>query len=136
MRLDHIGIAVRQLEDAVRPYTDGLGLQLEGVEEVTTESVRVAFLTLGESHIELLEPLGGQSPVAGFLEKRGEGVHHLAVAVPDIRLAMDRARRAGLRLLSEEPKPGAGGSKVCFVHPKDFGGVLVELVERPHRSEE
>ena len=136
MRLDHIGIAVRQLEDAVRPYTDGLGLQLERVEEVAAESVRVAFLTVGESHIELLEPLGGQSPIAGFLEKRGEGVHHLAVAVPDIRLAMDRAKRAGLRLLSEEPRPGAGGSRVCFVHPKDFGGVLVELVEHPHRSEE
>ncbi|MCL5677178.1 MAG: methylmalonyl-CoA epimerase [Firmicutes bacterium] len=136
MRLDHIGIAVRDLKAALTPYQQALGLEPERVEEVPTESVQTAFFRLGDTLLELLEPLDGSGPIAGFLEKRGEGIHHLAVEVPDIEAAMARARVAGIRLLSEEPRPGAGGSRVCFLHPKDLGGVLLELVEQPRRGKE
>lgn len=136
MRLDHIGIAVRDLKAALTPYQQALGLEPERVEEVPTESVRTAFFRLGDTLLELLEPLDGSGPIAGSLEKRGEGIHHLAVEVPDIEAAMARARAAGVRLLSEEPRPGAGGSRVCFLHPKDLGGVLLELVEQPQRGKE
>lgn len=136
MRLDHIGIAVRDLKAALTPYQQALGLEPERVEEVPTESVQTAFFRLGDTLLELLEPLDGSGPIAGFLEKRGEGIHHLAVEVPDIEAAMARARVAGIRLLSEEPRPGAGGSRVCFLHPKDLGGVLLELVEQPQRGKE
>ncbi|MGE5589920.1 MAG: methylmalonyl-CoA epimerase [Bacillota bacterium] len=136
LKLDHIGVAVANLEAALRPYREALGLAPERVEEVPGEGVRAAFFTLGETELELLEPLDASGPIAGFLAKRGEGIHHLAVAVPNVEAAMERARAAGLRLLSEDPRPGAGGTRVCFVHPKDLGGVLLEFVERPARDEE
>jgi len=136
LKLDHIGIAVADLESALRPYREALGLAPERLEEVPSEGIRAAFFAVGETDLELLEPLDASSPIAGFLAKRGEGIHHLAVAVPDVEAAMARARAAGLRLLSEEPRPGAGGTRVCFLHPKDLGGVLLEFVERPVRDEE
>lgn len=129
-RIDHIGIAVRCIEEAARLYAQGLGLALERVEEVPEQGVRVGFLPVGESEIELLEPLGSQSTVAQFLEKRGEGLHHLCIEVSDIRAAMARLREGGARLLSEEPAPGAGGSLVAFVHPRSANGVLLELCQR------
>ncbi len=136
MRLDHIGIAVRSLEAALTPYRLALGLEPEHLEEVPGEQVRTAFFRLGDTHLELLEPMNGGGPIAAFLEKRGAGIHHLAVEVPDIAAAMARARQGGLRLLSEEPRAGAGGSRVCFVHPKDLGGVLLEFVEHPGPGKE
>lgn len=125
-RLHHVGVAVRSLEAAAKAY-EALGLTVEKVETVASEQVRVAFIPVGETHIELLEPTGPASPVARFLEKRGEGVHHLCFAVDDVEKAMADARDAGLALLDETPRTGAGGSRVCFIHPKSTGGVLVEL---------
>lgn len=129
--LHHVGVAVRSLEEAARAY-EALGLTVARVETVEGEQVRVAFIAVGETHIELLEPTGPTSPVARFLEKRGEGVHHLCFAVDDIARTMARAREAGLVLLDETPRTGAGGSRVCFIHPKSTGGVLVELWQDDH----
>jgi len=128
MRIDHIGIAVAQLEEAVELYR-ALGLEVAGVEDVPDEGVRVAFLPAGEARIELLEPLDDASPVARFLTRRGPGIHHLCVRVDDIRATMERLREAGFELLSEEPRAGAEGALVCFVHPRSAGGVLLELAQ-------
>lgn len=125
-RLHHVGVAVRSVDEAAKAY-EALGLTVEKVETVETEQVRVAFIPVGETHIELLEPTGPGSPVARFLEKRGEGVHHLCFAVDDVGQAMADARAAGLSLLDETPRTGAGGARVCFIHPRSMGGVLVEL---------
>jgi len=132
-RIDHIGIAVKSIEEAARLYVQGLGLELARVETVSEQGVKVAFLPLGESEIELLEPLDATSTVAQFLEKRGEGLHHICVQVPDIRAAMARLREQGARLLSEEPSQGAGGSLVAFVHPRSANGVLLELCQHSAR---
>jgi len=125
-KLHHIGVAVANLEEAIRAYR-ALGLAVEKVEEVESEKVRVAFLPVGETHLELLEPTDPASPVARFLEKRGPGLHHLCFAVQDIHKAMASAKAAGLAPLDQAPRPGAGGAQVCFFHPKSTGGVLVEL---------
>ncbi len=130
-RIDHIGIAVRDIAQAARLYLDGLGLELDHTEIVDQQGVRVGFLPVGESEIELLEPLDPQSPVGRFLEKRGEGIHHICVQVDDIVAAMARLRAQGARLLSEGPLPGAGGCLVAFVHPQSANGVLLELCQRP-----
>lgn len=129
--LHHVGVAVHNLEEAVRAYR-ALGLSVEKVETVESEQVRVAFLPVGETHIELLEPTSPTSPVARFLEKRGAGVHHLCFVVDDLAQAMAQARASGLLLLDETPRVGAGGSRVCFIHPKSVGGVLVELWQDDH----
>jgi methylmalonyl-CoA/ethylmalonyl-CoA epimerase len=124
--LDHVGIAVRSIAEALRFY-EALGLRREGEEEVAGQAVRVAFLPLGETRLELLEPSTPESPIARHLERRGPGLHHLCVSVPDIRAAMAQLAGAGFELLSGEPQPGAHGCQVCFVHPKAAGGVLIEL---------
>ncbi len=128
MLIDHIGIAVADLKESVRLY-QALGLQVAGTQEVPEEGVRVAFLPAGESRIELLEPLGEESPVARFLKRRGPGIHHLCIRVADIDAAMDRLQKAGFELLSDQPRAGAEGARVCFVHPRSAGGVLLELAE-------
>jgi methylmalonyl-CoA epimerase len=130
-RLNHVGIAVRSLEEALAPYRDGLGLQVAEIEEVASEQVKVAFLPVGDTRIELLEPTGDDSAIARFLSRRGEGIHHLCVEVDDIEAALERLRRAGVPLVDETPRPGAGGCRVAFVHPKGMAGVLVELLEKP-----
>jgi methylmalonyl-CoA/ethylmalonyl-CoA epimerase len=130
-KLHHIGVAVANLEEAIRAYR-ALGLAVEKVEAVPSEMVRVAFLPVGEAHLELLEPTDPASPVARFLEKRGPGLHHLCFAVQDIGKALASAQAAGLAPLDGAPRPGAGGSQVCFFHPKSTGGVLVELWQDPH----
>ena len=130
-KLHHIGVAVANLEEAIRAYR-ALGLAVEKVEEVPSEKVRVAFLPVGEAHLELLEPTDPASPVARFLEKRGPGLHHLCFAVQDIGKALASAQAAGLAPLDPAPRPGAGGAQVCFFHPKSTGGVLVELWQDPH----
>ncbi len=124
--LDHIGIAVESLAKGVELY-QALGLDLEGVEEVAEQGVKVGFLPVGDARLELLEPTGPASPIAKHLERRGPGLHHVCLRVDDIRGAMAALVDRGYRLLSEEPQAGAHGCLVCFVHPKSTGGVLLEL---------
>ena len=131
-RIDHIGIAVEGLDAAMRPYVDGLGLKVAAVEELASERVKVAMLPVGETKVELLEPTSPDSNIAKFLEKRGPGVHHIAFAVPDAAVALAALKAAGVPLIDQVPRGGAGGTKVAFAHPKGFGGVLVEVVEGHH----
>lgn len=126
LKLDHIGIAVASLAEGAAFY-EALGLEVTGTDEVPEQGVKVAFLPMGDTRIELLEPAGPDSPIAKHLERRGPGMHHLCVRVDDIEAAMRRLADAGYRLLSDEPQPGAHGCRVCFVHPKSTGGVLLEL---------
>ena len=129
-RLDHVGIAVHSIEKAARVY-QALGLRLSGEEEVGEQGVRVGFLPVGDTRLELLEPTGPGSPIARHLDRRGPGLHHLCFSVPDIRAAMSVLASQGYQLLSEEPQPGAHGCLVCFVHPRSAGGVLIELSQPP-----
>lgn len=125
-RIDHIGIAVRSIAEARRFY-EGLGLEVEALEEVEAEGVRVAMIPCGESRIELLEATREDSPIARFIERRGPGMHHLCLATDDIAAEDARLRSAGNELLRPAPTRGAGGCWVQFVHPKSAGGVLIEL---------
>jgi methylmalonyl-CoA/ethylmalonyl-CoA epimerase len=126
-RLDHIGIAVRDLEAAVRVYTEGLGLACDHRETVEDQQVRTAFLPVGDTHVELLESLSEEGPIGRYIAKRGEGIHHLCFAVADIRAALAACEKAGLTLIDREPRAGAQGKWVAFVHPKSTHGVLIEL---------
>ena len=132
--LDHIGIAVSSLDERLPFYRDLLGMPRIRDEDLPGERVRVAFLGGGQTHVELLEPLGGEGPIADFLKKRGEGIHHLCFAVDDIDAALARAREAGVMVIGEAPRPGAGGRRVAFLHPKSTGGILIELSEAPRES--
>lgn len=124
--LDHIGVAVESIDSGLSIYRT-LGIEVEGIEEVADQHVRVAFLPVGDARIELLEPTDDASPIARHLERRGAGLHHICLRVPDIRAAMAELSDHGYRLLSDEPLHGAHGCLVCFVHPKSAGGVLIEL---------
>ena len=126
--IDHLGIAVKSLAQA-RKFYEQLGLQVAGEEIVAHEKVKVAMVPLGESRIELLEPTGPDSVIAKFLEKRGEGLHHVALHVPDLKGAVENLKASGTRFVSEEIKIGAGGHQYVFVHPSSTGGVLLELVQ-------
>jgi len=128
MKIDHIGIATRTFSDAA-VWQEALGLDPQETEEVTEQGVRVKMLSIGESRIELLEPLSSDSPVARFLEKRGPGIHHIAVRVDDIEAALQRFKSQGARLVDETPRVGAGGCLVAFVHPSSTNGVLLELIQ-------
>jgi methylmalonyl-CoA/ethylmalonyl-CoA epimerase len=128
-QIDHIGIAVRSLEKSLPFYRDQLGMVLEGTEEVAEQKVRVAFLAVGESRIELLEPTADDSPVARFLEKNGEGIHHLAYRVADLEASLAALKTEGVRLIDEKPRAGAHGARIAFLHPKASGGVLTELCQ-------
>jgi methylmalonyl-CoA/ethylmalonyl-CoA epimerase len=129
MKIEHIGIATRAIDDALRFWRDALGLEVTHTEVVEEQGVRVAMLPVGEPRIELLEPTSADSPVARFLEKRGAGIHHIAVRVDDIRAALARLKESGARLIDETPRTGANNCLVAFVHPSSVGGVLLELVE-------
>jgi methylmalonyl-CoA/ethylmalonyl-CoA epimerase len=129
MKIEHIGIATRAIDDALRFWRDALGLEVTHTEVVEEQGVRVAMLPIGEPRIELLEPTSVDSPVAKFLEKRGAGIHHVAVRVDDIRAALARLKESGARLIDETPRMGANNCLVAFVHPSSAGGVLLELVE-------
>ncbi|WP_109699693.1 methylmalonyl-CoA epimerase [Chitinophaga deserti] len=132
LKVEHIGIAVKSLAVSVPLFEKLLDAECYKTEEVATEGVATAFFRQGDTKIELLEALSAASPVAKFLEKKGEGVHHLAFEVKDIRAEMARLEKEGFELLSAEPKPGADNKLVCFLHPKSTNGVLVELTqERP-----
>jgi methylmalonyl-CoA/ethylmalonyl-CoA epimerase len=127
LKIDHLGIAVKDLAEAVRTY-EALGFAVEATHEVPTEKVRAAFLPAGESHLELLEPTDPTSVIARFLEKRS-GLHHVCVLVEDIDAALAELKEAGVPVLDETPRPGAGGCRVAFVHPRGAAGVLLELKE-------
>jgi methylmalonyl-CoA/ethylmalonyl-CoA epimerase len=129
MKIDHIGIATRGIEESLGFWRDALGLEVQHTETVEEQGVRVAMLPVGEPRVELLEPTGPETPVGKFLEKRGPGIHHVAVRVADIRAALARLKAEGARLIDEEPRVGAGGCLVAFVHPAASGGVLLELVQ-------
>ena len=131
MKIEHIGIATRALDDGLKFWRDALGLEVTHTEVVEEQGVRVAMLPVGEPRIELLEPTRDDSPIAKFLEKRGAGIHHIAVRVDDIRKALERLKQQGARLIDETPRRGAGGCLVAFVHPSSANGVLLELVEHP-----
>lgn len=129
--IDHIGVAVKSLAAAKSIY-EKLGLRLAPEEIVAAEQVRVVMVPLGESRIELLEPTSEDSVIAKFIAKRGEGMHHVSLRVPDLEAAVERLKRDGVRLVSSEVKVGAGGHRYVFVHPSSAGGVLLELVEGEH----
>jgi methylmalonyl-CoA/ethylmalonyl-CoA epimerase len=135
MKIDHIGIATHGIDDAAKFYRDLLGLEVAETEEVAEQKVRVAMLPIGESRIELLEATSNDSPISRFLEKRGPGIHHIAVRVDDIQAALAGLKQKGARLIDDEPRQGAGGCLVAFVHPSSTGGVLLELVQTPGMNE-
>ena len=132
--LHHIGIAVASIEETLPRYVDGLGMRLEGVEDVDSEQVRVAILMAGSTRIELLEPTDPDSPIAGFLARRGAGVHHLAFRVADTGEVIRVLTEAGAPMLDTSPRPGAHGTSVAFVHPRYLGGVLAEFVQDPEQE--
>jgi methylmalonyl-CoA epimerase len=127
-KLDHIGIAVRSL-DAAKIY-EALGLTIEHVETVETQKVKTAFLSVGDSNLELLEPTSPDSPIAKFIDKRGEGIHHICLRVDDLEGHLARLKAVGYRLINEAPVPGAHGCRVAFLHPAAGNGVLIELSEK------
>ncbi|MBI2373428.1 MAG: methylmalonyl-CoA epimerase [Deltaproteobacteria bacterium] len=131
MKLDHVAIAVSDLEAAIVAFRDQLGLTLEHVETVEAEGARVAFFPVGDAHLELVSPARPDAAIARSIEKRGEGLHHVCFEVANIDSEIQRLLERGAALTSNAPTPGAGGSRVTFVHPKSMNGVLVELVEKP-----
>lgn len=134
-KIDHIGIAVHSIDEKMELYRDALGLEFEGTDVVEEQGVRVAFFRLGDSKIELLEPLDETGPIARFLERHGEGIHHIAAGCADIDRARAHVAGHDIRLLSDEPLDGAHGKLISFLHPKDTGGVLFELTQRVDSQE-
>ena len=129
--LDHIGIAVRDLDAALAFYRDALGLDVGEAEDVPSERVRAQFLPLGETALELLEATDEGSAIARSIERRGPGIHHITLRVADLAATLARLRERGVRLVDDRPRPGAGGSRVAFIHPSAAQGVLIELKEDP-----
>jgi methylmalonyl-CoA/ethylmalonyl-CoA epimerase len=128
-KIDHIGMAVNSIEEQLPYYRDVLGLKIEKTEEVLSEGVRVCFIAVGDTHIELLEPISDDSPIKKFIEKNGQGFHHIAYHSDDISGVVQGFKEKELRMINEEPKKGAGGKKICFAHPKSTFGVLTEICE-------
>jgi methylmalonyl-CoA/ethylmalonyl-CoA epimerase len=129
-KIDHIGIAVRSIEESLKFYVSILKLELQGIEEVVSERVKVAFIKAGETKLELLEPTSPESPIAKFIEKKGEGIHHVALGVTSIEERIQYMKENGIKMIHEQSKPGAGGAQIAFMHPKSSGGVLLELCEK------
>jgi methylmalonyl-CoA/ethylmalonyl-CoA epimerase len=130
-RIDHIGVAVEDLDEAIQLYGERLGMPLEHRETVEEQGVEAVLLGVGEGHVELLRPLDPDTAVGKFLERNGPGLHHVAYGTDDIESTLDAVRGAGLQLIDERPRTGIRGSRVAFLHPKSTGGVLTELVEAP-----
>ncbi len=128
--VDHIGIAVKSIDSALNFWEKTLGVRCTGVEEVAEQKVKTAFLPLGDSEIELLEATAEDSPVAKFIEKKGEGIHHLALRVDNLEAALAELKEKGVRLIDEKPRKGAGGAMIAFIHPAATGGILLELSQR------
>ena len=129
-RIDHIGIAVKGIDQAGKFYTDILGLEIEDIEHVADQKVDVAFVPVADSEVELLASTDSDGPVAKYLDSRGEGVQHIAFRVEDIEEALKELKEKGVRLIDQAPRKGAGGAKIAFIHPKETNGVLVEICER------
>lgn len=129
-KIDHIGIAVRNIEKTSKLLSNILGLKVVGEEIVEEQKVKVAFLPLGDSELELLESTSPEGPIARFIEKKGEGIQHIAFRVNNIEEILEKLKKEGVRLIDEKPRYGAGGAKIAFLHPKDTNGILVELCER------
>ncbi len=129
MKIDHIGIATKSIEEGLAVWRDALGLEIHSTEEVAAQGVKVCMLAVGETHVELLEPLGPDTSVGKFLAKRGPGMHHIAIEVKDIRESLAELKNRGARLIDETPRVGAGGCLVAFIHPSSTNGVLLELVQ-------
>ena len=134
MKINHLGIATKDIGEALKFWEDALGLENVHTETVEDQKVRVAMLPIGESRIELLEPTSEDSPISKFLEKRGGGIHHIAVEVEDIEAALAKLKREGMRLIDEKPRIGAEGCLVAFVHPSSANGVLLELVQSENKN--
>lgn len=129
-KVDHIGVAVANLDETLKFYTDALGLELHGTETVAEQKVKVAFLPVGDTEIELLESTEPDGPIAKFIEAKGQGIQHIAFRVDDIEKALEDMKAKGVRLIDEKPRYGAGGAKIAFLHPKSTNGVLIELCQR------
>ncbi|WP_066500803.1 methylmalonyl-CoA epimerase [Abyssisolibacter fermentans] len=130
MKVDHIGIAVKSLEETLKFYTQVLGLKLHDTEIVEEQKVKVAFLPIGDTELELLESTEEDGPIAKYIEKKGQGMQHIAFRVEDIEKAIEDMKNKGIRMIDEKPRYGAGGAKIAFCHPKSTNGVLVELCQR------
>jgi methylmalonyl-CoA/ethylmalonyl-CoA epimerase len=135
MKIDHLGIAVRSVGDSLAFYREALGLELAGTETVEDQGAHVAMLRVGESRIELLEPVSEDTVIGRFIARRGEGLHHVCYEVDDLVASLDNLKSRGVRVLEGYPRPGAGGNLVAFLHPAAANGVLVELVQKVKRSE-
>ena len=129
MIIEHIGIAVRSLEQATKKYQEYLGLEAKAFDQVDEQGVRVAMIPIGDTNIELLEPTSSESPIEKFLSKKGEGIHHIALRVDNIEESLEKMKAAGAKLIDESPRQGAHNTLVAFVHPSSTNGVLLELVE-------
>ena len=130
LKIDHLGIAVKSVDEGKTFWMDTLGLEFEGTETVAEQKVTTAFFPVGESEVELLESTAPDDPIAKYLEKKGPGIQHIAFRVENIEAALQELKEKGVRLIDETPRKGAGGAKIAFLHPKATGGVLVELCER------
>jgi methylmalonyl-CoA/ethylmalonyl-CoA epimerase len=130
LKIDHLGIAVKSIEAGKNFWMNALGLKFEGVETVAEQKVTTAFFPVGESEVELLESTAPDGPVANYLEKKGEGIQHIAFRVENIEAALNELKEKGIRLIDEKPRIGAGGARIAFLHPKSTNGVLVELCQR------
>ena len=129
-KVDHIGIAVSNLDEAIKLYTEVMGLELHGTEVVEEQKVKVAFLPVGDTEVELLESTSPDGPIAKFIEAKGQGIQHVAFRVDNIEAALEEMKAKGMRLIDEKPRYGAGGARIAFLHPKSTSGVLIELCER------
>jgi len=130
LKIDHIGVAVKSIDDAKKFFVDKLGMNLDNLEDVVEQKVRVGFMPVGDSELELLESTAPDGPVAKYIDKNGEGVQHVAFRVENIEEAIKELKEKGVRMINEEPRQGAGGNKIAFIHPKETFGILVEICER------
>jgi len=128
--IDHIGIAVKDINESLKFWEATMGIKCHGVEEVAEQKVKTAFLPIKDTEIELLEPTSPESPVAKFIDAKGEGIHHMAIRVENLEATLAELKEKGVRLIDEKPRSGAGGAKIAFLHPKATGGILLELSER------
>ena len=128
-KIDHIGVAVKNIEESLHIFQDIMGMECSGMEEVEEQKVKTACLPVGESKIELLESTSPESTIAKYIEKRGEGIHHIALEVDDLNTVLADLKKKGVKLIDQEPRYGVGGTKIAFLHPKSTNGVLIELCE-------
>jgi methylmalonyl-CoA/ethylmalonyl-CoA epimerase len=131
--IEHLGIAVANLEESIKYYEEVLGLKCYSIEEVKDQKVKTAFFQVGQTKIELLESTAPDGPIGKFIEKKGEGIHHIAFAVQGLQQSLDEAKSKGIQLIDEKPRPGAEGLNIAFLHPKSTHGVLTELCEVPNK---